>query len=1134
MGDVLGKRNKKKKKQKSVKPETVREESPQKTDAPEDNQGTPSPSSEESAEAVSSEETKDKPKAPETATPESKEALNKDLALSSTASEEPSWARYLAPWLIALAAFLCFVGSMNAPFLFDDAPVLTHNKLIHKWGLSEFKSYVLNAPSRSLTNLTFYLNYHAAGTETYPPYGPTWTYHLVSLLIHGLNSALVFLLIRGLFTASYYRQETSAERWSPESRNPTLIAFMSALLFAVHPAQSMAVAYIAQRYALIAAACLLGTLVSYLTYRRIQDEKGEGGRFYLGLAIALSWMCFIAKENAAVVGFLVIAMEVFFLGRRKLGQACFFTVPFFYGFAVRGVLAKAFIVTDAQNFGYVMAASITVAIFFLATVGWRYLPPDMWGRLKKTNEKGEETDDFHVLGTAFMLVGAFLFLIVSGVLLYKASEVYRSCLNIGLILTGTLLACRFAFYKSPGLLPGRSLLVFTAAWLLILTAHNAGTAERSTLDIMFPSSAAFVPKYAHKQYFLTQLRALLYYPRLMLWPWGYTAEHAYQLTPFVREGSHYGEVVMRAHEFLALLGHLGLFWLAKAFYSRARMLSFAVIWFYISLLISSSIIPILDPLVEQRMYLPLVLTMTALVVSIARCLDWALTAGQKEQGFDFASLTSKLKERFKPQSSAEWILALGLPLAILISSVWSEFFRDRIALLTLLYVSVFIPKLISVVYNYVSDDSSERAEETPEEGLQTRSSASILFPLFLVVAPIVLLFIVRTQDRVRIWGDREAIWMDAVEKRPDCARAYSSLGMVRLNIANEYKQDGNLEMAERNFLKAIEAIGAAVRFGEFHIEGWNNLGKAYLELDNDLPIKKRAHAHVLARYPGSKVYDPLNEASRCFQIGIQRNQIAVQRFGLRSGPAAPLCHNNLGLVYRRQAMRYLKPINLKPIPSKAALYLDKAIAEVEEALKLDGNYLAGLTNVASLKIERSGFEPDPVERYKLGKSCINLLGRAISSGRHSGRVYRTIADSYVLMGNKTQAKKLLQGFATRGANADYDKAEYGVLCHEYGMRAYQRISRLKRQFEKTQFIEDPGGRADELGTTIALIEDALEHGVKENAKIYRALGELNILDHKAEKALEHYKKSLSLDSESTEAFKVKRAVAELSRRLGKK
>lgn len=1118
MGDVLGKRNKKKKKRQQGEsgklPETNPNHAPKTSDAPALSGGdAASPAKTSSASQDGDGKARDEV----------------DWETSIEVEEDRNGLRYVAPWLIALAAFFCFIGSMNAPFLFDDAPVVTHNKLIHKWGFSEFASYALSAPSRSLTNLTFYLNFHIAGTKAYPPNGPTWSYHLVSLLFHGLNSALVFLLIRGLLQGSYYRKSDGKERWSPESRSPTLIAFLSALLFAVHPAQSMAVAYIAQRYALVAAACLLGTLVSYLKYRRIQDEEGKGGYFFLGLAIALSWLCFIAKENAAVVGFLVIAMEVFFLDRRKLGQACFFTVPFFYGFAVRGVLASAFIVSDSGAFGYTMAVTITAGMCFLATVGWRFLPPDIPGRVKSLTKSGEELEDFSLRSTVVLLVGAGLFIAVSCVLLYKTTGVYRACLNVGLMLTGVLMACRFIFYKTPGLLPGRSLLAFAASWLLILVAHNAGTDEKSTLDIMFPGSAIFVPGQAHKQYFLTQLRALLYYPRLMLFPWGYTAEHAYQLTPFVKEEEQYGQVVMRAQEFLALLGHLGIFYLAKVFYSRVRLLSFAIIWFYISLLISSSIIPILDPLVEQRMYLPIALTMAALVVSLARSLEWVLGAGRNAEGlFDGSRLGASLKSRFKPKSAPEWILAIGLPCIIILNYVYREHFDERGAQLVLLYALVFGPTIVRAIATTITADpsSEDRAEKPPAPSKHVQ-----LLPLFIVVAPLVVLFIVRTQARVKVWSDREAIWLDAIEKRPDCARAYSSLGMVRLNIANEMKQEGNKEMADRYFLKAIEAVGAAIRFGEFHIEGWNNLGKAYLELDNDMPIKNRAHARVLARFPGTKVYDPLNEAARCFQIGIERNRIAVERFGLRSGPATPLCHNNLGLVYRRQAMRYIEPINLKPIPSKAAIYLDKAIAEVEKSLSLDPNYIAGLTNVSALKIQRASFEPDPVARYKLGVSCINLLGRAIASGRHSGSVYRTIADAYVLTGNKKQAMQLLKGFASRGNTENYDKEEYAVLCYEYGMTGYRRLSTLKKHFEKTHFIDDADGRADELGTVTVLIEEALKNGVKEEAEIYRALGKVALLDGKSKKALEHYKKSLTLDSKSNKALEIRRAIVGLERQL---
>ena len=141
---------------------------------------------------------------------------------------------------------------------------------------------------------------------------------------------------------------------------------------------------------------------------------------------------------------------------------------------------------------------------------------------------------------------------------------------------------------------------------------------------------------------------------------------------------------------------------------------------------------------------------------------------------------------------------------------------------------------------------------------------------------------------------------------------------------------------------AIEAIGAAVEVGGFHVEGWNNLGKAYLEIDNDRPAHERAHNKGL-KLRGPR-YDPLEEAEKCFIAGIQKGEKVAWILKKQQGPAVPLCWNNLGLVYRRKALRYLEPISQRASPAKATLYFDKALQAVDNAITLNPQYVAGLSN----------------------------------------------------------------------------------------------------------------------------------------------------------------------------------------------
>ena len=113
-----------------------------------------------------------------------------------------------------------------------------------------------------LVVFSFALNYSAGELN---PFG----YHLTNLIFHVLNSVLVFFLIRGLETR-------------------ISIAFISALLFGVHPIHVESVAWVSERKDVLSTFFFLGGLLFYLKYL-----KSQKGVFYYSclLAVVLSLLC---------------------------------------------------------------------------------------------------------------------------------------------------------------------------------------------------------------------------------------------------------------------------------------------------------------------------------------------------------------------------------------------------------------------------------------------------------------------------------------------------------------------------------------------------------------------------------------------------------------------------------------------------------------------------------------------------------------------------------------------------------------------------------------------------------------------------------------------------------------------------
>ncbi len=134
------------------------------------------------------------------------------------------------------AVLLAYARSPWGAFQYDDFNVIVHNAAVHDlshWG----------GGLRPLLKLTYALNWAASPAP--------WGFLLVNLALHALNTWLVFELIRALAPRLGLREGTE------------LPALMGALVFALHPVQTEAVAYISGRSAsLMATFCLASLLLS--------------------------------------------------------------------------------------------------------------------------------------------------------------------------------------------------------------------------------------------------------------------------------------------------------------------------------------------------------------------------------------------------------------------------------------------------------------------------------------------------------------------------------------------------------------------------------------------------------------------------------------------------------------------------------------------------------------------------------------------------------------------------------------------------------------------------------------------------------------------------------------------------------
>jgi tetratricopeptide (TPR) repeat protein len=127
-------------------------------------------------------------------------------------------------------------------------------------------------------------------------------------------------------------------------------------------------------------------------------------------------------------------------------------------------------------------------------------------------------------------------------------------------------------------------------------------------------------------YLVTQFRVVVTYLRLLFFPTGQTIDHNYRVYRNAFEP-----------EVMASLALLTLLTAAAVYLYRSsrngspylRLVSFGIFWFFITLSIESSIIPIIDVMFEHRLYLPSIGAILAVAATLVHLLE--KTAGDRRR-----------------------------------------------------------------------------------------------------------------------------------------------------------------------------------------------------------------------------------------------------------------------------------------------------------------------------------------------------------------------------------------------------------------------------------------------------------------------------------------------------------------------
>jgi tetratricopeptide (TPR) repeat protein len=222
----------------------------------------------------------------------------------------------LASGVIILIALFCLFGTLNNGWVnWDDPAYVLGNSLIFELS-SESISTIFQTPEvvglyHPLTLISLAIDYHFWETD---PYG----FHLTNLIIHLVNTLLVFVLFRRV-------------------KASILVAGLVALLFGMHPMHVESVAWISARKDVL---YTFFFLISILTYLRSTASPGLRQILWLTASLAACCLSLLSKNIAFTLPFVLFLFD-YLEGRKISLRSSLNKVPFIVLAVIAMVVAQS-------------------------------------------------------------------------------------------------------------------------------------------------------------------------------------------------------------------------------------------------------------------------------------------------------------------------------------------------------------------------------------------------------------------------------------------------------------------------------------------------------------------------------------------------------------------------------------------------------------------------------------------------------------------------------------------------------------------------------------------------------------------------------------------------------------------------
>ena len=419
-------------------------------------------------------------------------------------------------------------------------------------------------------------------------------------------------------------------------------------------------------------------------------------------------------------------------------------------------------------------------------------------------------------------------------------------------------------------------------------------------------------------YLCTQFNVLVIYIRLLFLPIGQNLDYMYPFKTGFFDG-------YTPQAFAFLIGIIGIgIWNIR----KRPVISFGIFWFFITLSVESSLIPIRDALFEHRLYLPM---------------------------FGFAIIVSYLVFHYLSNKRP---LALALSLSIIISLGLATYLRN----ITWQNTATLWPDVVSKSFhNYRGHynlglvlDKQGHTEEAIEHYLQALRT----YPDF-----------AKAHNNLGNALSKQGHTEEAIEHYLQALRIYPDFAKAHNNLGNALRKQGRTE-------EAIEHCLQALRIQPDFAEAHNNLAVALNQQGRTEEAIEHCLQALRIQPDFAEAHNNLGNALR--KQGHTEEAIEHYLQALRIQPDFAKAHNNLAVALKKQGRtekaigHYLQALRINPDFAKAHYNLgnaldkqgrtEEAIEHYLQALRIQPDFAEAHYNLA-YALKKQGRAEEAIEHY---------------------------------------------------------------------------------------------------------------------------------------------------------------------------